>query len=36
METQNLDSDITKDTFNPDMSVYPKMKMEAIPKKLYL
>ncbi|MBF7042752.1 hypothetical protein IY971_04960 [Campylobacter volucris] len=24
METQNLDSDIAKDTFNPDMSVYPK------------
>ncbi|WP_139470651.1 Cj0814 family flagellar-dependent secreted protein [Campylobacter armoricus] len=24
METQILDSDIAKDTFNPDMSVYPK------------
>ncbi|TBR81530.1 hypothetical protein DU472_02200, partial [Campylobacter novaezeelandiae] len=24
MQTQNLDSDIAKDTFNPDMSVYPQ------------
>ncbi|EAJ9170281.1 hypothetical protein B5C91_09350, partial [Campylobacter jejuni] len=32
METQILDSDIAKDTFNPDMSVYPKNEDGSYPK----